>query len=224
MDSRRLKAANLHDEILERAADLFGRRGYDSVSMREISEACGVSKPALYYHFASKEAIGKALVDEVYDSLNSVMDDFAKNPPAETIEAMILIVDSFRRLADRRPLLLLFVMRSSMGGDEDILVNYIDQQNKVVQQKLTALLFAYEQAGKLQTGSTRLLVLNLFGVLLSSFVARMRGVIKTYDDAFVRAICANLIFGVSSDPMERAKFKDCDSVFASALSSWECGK
>ena len=39
------------------AADLFSKKGYQRVSMREISECSGVSKPTIYYYFGSKENI-----------------------------------------------------------------------------------------------------------------------------------------------------------------------
>lgn len=44
----------MRDRILSTATSLFVERGYDGVAMREISEACGITKAALYYHFASK--------------------------------------------------------------------------------------------------------------------------------------------------------------------------
>lgn len=43
--------------ILEVAAELFATKGYAGTSVRDISEALGVTKAALYYHFASKEEI-----------------------------------------------------------------------------------------------------------------------------------------------------------------------
>ncbi len=45
------------DEILEIAVDLFAKRGYHGVSMDDIGAAAGVTGPALYHHFAGKEAM-----------------------------------------------------------------------------------------------------------------------------------------------------------------------
>jgi AcrR family transcriptional regulator len=50
--------------ILDEAAHLFLAGGYHAMSMREIAEAVGVSKPALYYHFKDKEALFVALLDD----------------------------------------------------------------------------------------------------------------------------------------------------------------
>lgn len=46
---------NRREQILETAAGLFAERGYHGVSVNDIGEACGISGPALYKHFAGKE-------------------------------------------------------------------------------------------------------------------------------------------------------------------------
>jgi AcrR family transcriptional regulator len=47
--------------ILDVALALFIEQGYDGTSLREIAERLGVTKAALYYHFASKEDLLLAL-------------------------------------------------------------------------------------------------------------------------------------------------------------------
>ena len=49
------------EKILDVALDLFTDQGFDGTSMREIAERLHISKPAIYYHFASKEEILMAL-------------------------------------------------------------------------------------------------------------------------------------------------------------------
>lgn len=50
------------ERILEVALDLFASDGYEKVSLREIAERVGVTKPALYYYFPNKEQLFLALV------------------------------------------------------------------------------------------------------------------------------------------------------------------
>jgi AcrR family transcriptional regulator len=50
-------------ELLKIAADLFAERGFANVTVDDIGAAAGVSGPALYHHFTSKEALlGEMLV------------------------------------------------------------------------------------------------------------------------------------------------------------------
>jgi AcrR family transcriptional regulator len=53
--------ASTRERILDVALDLFTDQGFDATSMREIAERLHISKPAIYYHFASKEEILMAL-------------------------------------------------------------------------------------------------------------------------------------------------------------------
>jgi len=53
--------ASTRERILDVALDLFTDQGFDGTSMREIAARLGISKPAIYHHFASKEEILMAL-------------------------------------------------------------------------------------------------------------------------------------------------------------------
>jgi len=45
------------DAALERALELFWRHGYEGVSVNDIAEAIGISKPSLYAAFGDKESL-----------------------------------------------------------------------------------------------------------------------------------------------------------------------
>jgi AcrR family transcriptional regulator len=51
-------------QILDVALRLFTERGYEGTSIRDLADALGMTKSALYYHFPSKEAIVMAVVDQ----------------------------------------------------------------------------------------------------------------------------------------------------------------
>lgn len=57
------------DEILRIAVGLFAARGYHGVSMDDIGAAAGVTGPALYHHFAGKEAMLAAALRPVSEGL-----------------------------------------------------------------------------------------------------------------------------------------------------------
>jgi AcrR family transcriptional regulator len=57
------------EEILEIAVGLFAARGYHGVSMDDIGAAAGVTGPALYHHFAGKEAMLAAALTPVSQRL-----------------------------------------------------------------------------------------------------------------------------------------------------------
>ncbi len=48
--------------LLDRALSLFSQRGYDAVSVQEVVQAVGVTKPTLYHYFDSKRGLLDALI------------------------------------------------------------------------------------------------------------------------------------------------------------------
>ena len=55
--------AHRRQQLLDAAAHLFAERGFNGVSIEELGAAAGVSGPALYRHFPSKEAmLGELLI------------------------------------------------------------------------------------------------------------------------------------------------------------------
>lgn len=61
---KRKRGIDTTNRILETAAQLFARKGYDNVSLREIAEGVGVKESSLYNHFESKQAILDSLFKE----------------------------------------------------------------------------------------------------------------------------------------------------------------
>ena len=56
---------SVRQRLMDSAVLLFTTRGYSATSVREIVEMAGVTKPALYYHFDSKEGIYLAILDDL---------------------------------------------------------------------------------------------------------------------------------------------------------------
>ena len=56
-----MSKAGARKAILETAADLFARDGFESVSLRKINTEAGYSVAALHYHFGTREALIREL-------------------------------------------------------------------------------------------------------------------------------------------------------------------
>jgi TetR/AcrR family transcriptional regulator, regulator of autoinduction and epiphytic fitness len=55
--------------ILSAALEVFFKYGYKRVSMNEIAEAAGISRPGLYLYFSSKEEVFRAAILQFADGL-----------------------------------------------------------------------------------------------------------------------------------------------------------
>lgn len=73
--ARRGEGAALREEILTAAAELLAETGSeDAVSIRAVAERVGVSSPAIYLHFADKEALLAEVCNQVFAALDAAME------------------------------------------------------------------------------------------------------------------------------------------------------
>ena len=69
--------------ILDKSMELFSAKGYEGVSVSELTEAAGITKPTLYYYFGSKEGVFEAVCQLHYSRLNALISEnavYAPNP------------------------------------------------------------------------------------------------------------------------------------------------
>jgi len=60
------------EQILATAANLFAERGFHGVSVVDLGAACGISGPALYKHFSSKDAMLAEMLVSISEELLAV--------------------------------------------------------------------------------------------------------------------------------------------------------
>ncbi|MET3893639.1 AcrR family transcriptional regulator [Bosea sp. OAE506] len=79
--------------ILDTAARLLRSGGYHQTTLREIAEAVGIRKASLYHHFASKEEIVEAVVNDgvrfVRDAVVAALAGMDGASPRQRLEAAI---------------------------------------------------------------------------------------------------------------------------------------
>lgn len=111
---RERRIAARQAQILDAAASVFSRKGYENATTREIAEAADLSEGSLYNYFANKRelliGVAKAYADEVAADIESVQ--------GETFEVMLaqLMANRFRRGRERR-LFMLFLYESRLNAD-----------------------------------------------------------------------------------------------------------
>jgi len=90
----RTRAATYDDQralILQRAAELFARRGFTAASMNEVAAACAVSKATLYHYVRDKHALLAQIAGEHVARLEALVREVKSRRlvPAAELDAMI---------------------------------------------------------------------------------------------------------------------------------------
>lgn len=72
--------------IIKTSEKLFACRGYSRITMKDICEACGLSRGGLYRHFSSTKEIFRAMLDGDIDENRIAVEESIRNEvPAEVI-------------------------------------------------------------------------------------------------------------------------------------------
>jgi len=78
--------------ILNNALELFSAKGYEGVSVNELAEASGITKPTLYYYFGSKEGVFETVCQSYYTQLNALIaEKAAYNPKPQSYSEDIFL-------------------------------------------------------------------------------------------------------------------------------------
>jgi AcrR family transcriptional regulator len=70
---RRLRAPERRGQLLDVAGRLFAESGFHGVSMEQLADAAGVTKPVLYQHFPSKRELYLGLVHDAVAGLETTV-------------------------------------------------------------------------------------------------------------------------------------------------------
>jgi TetR/AcrR family transcriptional regulator len=92
------------ERILAAALDLFSERSFEGATTREIAARAGVTQPLLNYHYRSKDALWRAAVDTLFDTLSEALATRAEGlRGVDDLTVTRLIVREFIFFSARHP-------------------------------------------------------------------------------------------------------------------------
>jgi AcrR family transcriptional regulator len=105
------------DQALERALDVFWRKGYEGASLADLTEAMGINPPSLYAAFGNKEQLFRAALD-CYTAKHDAMIERALARPKARDAIGVLLMTSADSLTDKsNPPGCLFVQGIAGSGE-----------------------------------------------------------------------------------------------------------
>lgn len=80
---------------MDAAVECFAEAGYGNVTLSEVIDRATVTKGSLYYHFATKEVLAKAIIDQAYVALTYVLPEMPSGSSQSGTALENLIRSSF---------------------------------------------------------------------------------------------------------------------------------
>ena len=112
--STRPRSRETRQAILEAALDRFSELGFDGASTRSIAQQAEVAQPLLNYHFAGKEVLWRAAVDDLFERLRtSMLDRLTGLRGVDELTTAKLLVRHFVEFSAAHPQLHRVIMQES---------------------------------------------------------------------------------------------------------------
>jgi AcrR family transcriptional regulator len=120
---RRLTKDERRARILSAAARVFAERGYEAVSVDEVADAAGISKPVIYDHFESKRDLHISLLDShAQEMLEFMTERVVTGKTSE--EQLALGLDAFLEFVESHPYAWRLIFRDPTAADAQIVQAY----------------------------------------------------------------------------------------------------
>jgi AcrR family transcriptional regulator len=149
--------------ILDAAAGLFAKQGYMRASLSELSDACRLSRGAVYHYFESKEAILFAILDaHVRRMIGDVEKAIASSP--QTLEQFRGAIRAIVELNARSPNEQRIILNDLqfLSEEEQQAIKNLERQ---IVDMISDLLLKLDAQGKMVKRTKKVYTMILFGIL-----------------------------------------------------------
>ena len=103
------------DAVFNASAALFSAKGFDGVSVDDIAARAGVNKAMIYYHFADKAAVYRAVVADMLTAVAGSVTEIAAGS-ASPQNKLDRFIEHFVRHAEARPWFPMLMLREMAEG------------------------------------------------------------------------------------------------------------
>ncbi len=120
------KRIDRRQAIVDAATELFAQRGFSGVSVQEIADAARTHKTTVLYHFATKDALHEAVLDEALGRVVEVTREFLAGDFKRARVAYLL--DQMHAFYAEHPALARLLQRELIepGGSEAYFARFVD--------------------------------------------------------------------------------------------------
>ena len=153
----------LSSEVLDRAVGLFAERGFAGTSLKDVADAVGLSRPAIYYYFPSKDALLEELLAGVTVSAARILENVEKRDDLSPIEKIGAAANALVIWVTDRRLHFIAIDRSENELPPAILARHNDAKRRVLS-GMTRLIDDAIAAGEARAVDSRIAAFSIIGM------------------------------------------------------------
>lgn len=150
--------------VLEKAAVLFAERGFAGTSLRDIAEAMGMTRPALYYYFNSKEALLQELVRGVTGSGSQELRRLRERTDIGAAEKLRVVVSTTVARIAESPLQFRLLERNEAELPAEILREHHTSKGRILDE-LTKIIADGVRSGEFRPVDERIAAFSVIGMI-----------------------------------------------------------
>ena len=161
-------AALKRARIVEVAADLFYKNGYDNTTLEAVGESLGVTKPFIYAHFKSKTELLAKICSRAIESSSEVIDQVIGLDVSATEKLERLARGFVKAVLVNQKFIAVFAREEKALAKEDL--DEINKKRRKFDTQLTALLSEGKALGEFGIGDEHVAALSIGGMVSWAYV------------------------------------------------------
>jgi AcrR family transcriptional regulator len=195
-------------QILDASLQLFSEHGFARTSVRAIARYVGITNAAIYYHFASKQELLEALLEEkgIVPALQELEQAAAELEPRYALLGMAR--EAMSLMQSNRDFLRLMLMEAL--GSEPAAVAVYRRNMERWEKGVSQFLKAYAQRGELRQVDIEVTARQIATMVLTVFLGDLVGRFGSYQgkggepnpalDSYLVASLDNILSGILTSP------------------------
>jgi TetR/AcrR family transcriptional repressor of nem operon len=179
-----MSEADTRTLILDAAQDLVQRRGANAMSYQHLSEAVGIRKASIHYHFPAKQDLLAALVERYHAYFLGLVDRISaeESDPARMLDRYIGLFEATLRQGKHDKACLCGMLGAELASLGDEAVRGIRRFYQANQERLASILMQGREAGAFRFGGDPADLAGLIFAALEGavLVVRAEGGVKRF--------------------------------------------
>lgn len=187
-------ADDVRRRLVAVARELFAKRGFGEVGIREIARSADVTPGMISYYFGDKLGLYEAMLSSVFEEMLARVRELAAQP-AEGTRPLASLIRLYIATIASQPWVPALLLREIVTGDSGARARFIERFASRAAELVPSLVVAEIESGELRADlEPRLAVLSLFGMSIFPFLAHpLAGKVLGYelDEAFAERLVAH---------------------------------